>query len=239
MLDAAATRYEDRSAYDVRGRRLPAVTRILRETEPPERAKRLAQWVRTHGRDYCDDYLGRAQVRGAAFDEAVADVLGGRVARPEVEYRNGTVLELLDLGPYLRSVEGVLAQIAETIAVQHVVADEVAGYAGTLDVLAYCKAGRLQLLEFKTWDNAPHPGTADARAGKRRSYGADKAADHKLQAAAYTRAMERTNALAIPESFVVVALPDRPARVFEVDVPRAYAAFRDRLALWQRLRLDF
>ena len=97
-----------------------------------------------------------------------------------------------------------------------------AGFAGAVDCVGVV-GGELAILDWKT-----------ARRPKRQEW----IRDYELQVAAYCAAVNRVYGTRIGRGYVVVALHDRPAQVFELDAVRIFGAwhdFRRRLAAFKEL----
>ena len=117
------------------------------------------------------------------------------------------------IAPFLRRVKAALVEGL----VWHP-----AGFAGAVDCVGVV-GGELAILDWKT-----------ARRPKRQEW----IRDYELQVAAYCAAVNRVYGTRIGRGYVVVALHDRPAQVFELDAVRIFGAwhdFRRRLAAFKEL----
>lgn len=237
-----ATRQLDAGTYTLPGGLvLPSVTRILEATHSEEKRKALAAWrarlVAEHGEieglRIADKKREDGASRGAALHAAVRRKLRGLPTFG---------------GVWLKSLERLLSQITRPLPlgdyghdedpeVAVPVWNELEGYAGTPDLVAEIDASDLiggasrpsiAVFDWTSWDTAP------PRAGaKRRTYRAEYSHDKQVQVAAYAKAIPLSHPDVcdrVDVGFAVIALPDKPAIVYVVDVEERYAEFCERLA---------
>lgn len=237
-----ATRQLEAGTYTLPGGLvLPSVTRILDATMPEAKAKALHEWRRRLGDEAADKKRDDGAKRGAALHQSIRRKLRGLPTFG---------------GVWLRSIERILEQVTRPLPIGDYGADddpeipipvwnELEGYAGTPDLVAEIDAGALiggpsrpsiAVFDWTSWDTAPnHAGQ------KRRTYRAEYSHDKQVQAAAYAKAIPLSHPHVCSEvdaAFAVIALPDKPALVYVVDVEAAYAEFLERLGRFNAITAE-
>lgn len=235
-----ATRSSDRESYTLPdGTRLPSVTRILDRTMRPEKAAALAKWRQRIGDVEAERTRKAAASRGSALHMAIARRLAGQ-------------LTMMGESVWMRSVERVLAHVRNVLPIGDAnpaepvpVYNTIYGYAGTPDLVADVDLAALLpgtrpvrgdgaiarvLFDWTTWDTAPRePGRP------KRTYRAEYSHDKQIQLAAYANALPESHGIEVDMAIAVVALPDRAALTFVVDLDAAWSEFQERLATYHEI----
>ncbi|MBD2043739.1 exonuclease [Microcoleus sp. FACHB-672] len=178
---------------DEKGIRLPAVTTILKATQPSESVAALSNWRSKVGQAEASRIAQTSRRRGKLLHQWVKEYLQG--SSP-----NASSL----IQPYCYSVQQVLEKLSDIQFVEAVVPNYVEGYAGKVDLVARYQ-GLPCIIE---WTTAEEP---KLRLGK--FY------DKPLQLVAYGGAInrcykDRLFGCKIVNALIVVALPGEDAEIF-------------------------
>lgn len=193
----------------------PSVTTVLAATKPEEDVAGLAAWRAEVGDEEADRIETEARERGTALHARIEEWATDPFREPE------PAADPLD--PWWSSVVRALALVEEPLLVEAPVWHAEAGFAGTIDLLARIRGGRLCLFDWKT-----------ARRGKRR----DWIRDYEIQVAAYAGAIRRLYGVDLSTACVVVAYADGPADLFWLDLDdlrSGWADFVPRLRAWKKV----
>lgn len=209
------------------GEWLPSVTAILEKTRPVESRRAIEAWRARVGAAEADRVRAEAAARGSAVHQEVEAHLLDPFRPPE-----GPVGLPVDPSPWVASLRGILEMIERPILVEGPVWHS-KGFAGTLDLLAEGRAGKLALVDWKTAEIAgldlspAEARSAEARGGWRalvRRRTREQIRDYELQAAAYTAAARERYGLEIEAACVAIAYDDGgPADLFWLDGQRLRA----------------
>ncbi|WP_414570172.1 exonuclease [Nostoc sp. CCY 9925] len=179
---------------------LPAVTTVLKATQPPESLAALSYWRNKVGNTEANRIAANSRRRGNALHQLIKEYLEGYSPKPDNSL----------IQPYWDSVQSVLNQLSDVQLVEQVVPNYQELYAGKVDLVARYQ-GVPHLIE---WTTAEQP--------KLRF---DKLYDKPLQVAAYTGGINRYYSdrlfnSKIQHALIVVALPHEQAEIFEFDRTR-------------------
>lgn len=194
-------------AYWLEGKRLPRVSEVLAVLANPG----LARWRERVGAAEADRRARAAATRGSLVHR-----LCERVAREGPAAVAATLAREPDLADMVRAYGAWLArEVAAVLAVEAVVWHPRLRYAGTLDLLARLRDGRVVVVDIKTGRT-----------------GGEAAARHRLQLAAYAEAVEALGWARV-DGRLVVALPvDVPGQVRVVACPAGSEAVDRRAWRW-------
>lgn len=175
---------------------LPAVTSILKATQPQESLVAISHWRRKVGKDEANRIAVNSRRRGNALHQFVKEYLQGKCIAT-----NSLIL------PYWYSLQPVLEQLSDIQRVEQVVPNYVEGYAGKVDLVARYKG-------------IPH--TIELTSADEPKLLVDKLYDKPLQLVAYGGAINRHygNSLfgcKIKRALIIVALPDKDAEIFQFE----------------------
>ncbi len=191
------TRANGRFDYkDENGIRLPAVTTILKATQPIESVAALSNWRKKVGNAEANRIAVTSRRRGELLHQWVKDYLQGL---------SPTASSLIQ--PYCYSVQSVLEKLSDVQLVETVVPNYVEGYAGKVDLVA-----RYQGVPYTIeWTTAEEP-----------KLRVEKLYDKPLQLVAYGGAINRCYGETlfgnkIVNALIVVALPDEDAEIFVLE----------------------
>jgi len=181
---------------DENGIRLPAVTTILKATQPIESVAALSNWRKKVGNAEANRIAVTSRRRGELLHQWVKDYLQGL---------SPTASSLIQ--PYCYSVQSVLEKLSDVQLVETVVPNYVEGYAGKVDLVA-----RYQGVPYTIeWTTAEEP-----------KLRVEKLYDKPLQLVAYGGAINRCYGETlfgnkIVNALIVVALPDEDAEIFVLE----------------------
>lgn len=191
------TRINRRFYYkDDNGILLPAVTTILKATQPIESVAALSNWRNKVGDAEANRIALASRRRGELLHQWVKEYLQGL---------SPTASSLIQ--PYCYSVQSVLEKLSDVQLVETVVPNYVEGYAGKVDLVARYKGVPCTI----EWTTALEP---LLRVGK--------LYDKPLQAVAYGGAINRCYGDSlfgnkIVNALIVVALPGEDAEIFVLE----------------------
>ncbi|MBC6431039.1 exonuclease [Nostoc sp. HG1] len=179
---------------------LPAVTTVLKATQPPKSLAALSYWRNKVGDAEANRMAANSHHRGNALHQFIKEHLQGYSPKPDNSL----------IQPYWDSVQSVLNKLSDVQLVEEVVPNYQELYAGKVDLVARYQ-GVPHLIE---WTTAEEP--------KLRF---DKLYDKPLQLTAYSGAINRycSDRLfnsKINHALIVVALPGEEAEIFEFDRAR-------------------
>ncbi|MFN5815655.1 MAG: exonuclease [Pseudanabaena sp.] len=178
---------------DDNGVSLPAVSTILKHTQPPESVVALNNWKRKLGAE-ADRVSSIKRDRGKVLHQMFKTHLEGKSVPP----CSNLVL------PFWLSLQTVLPDLTDVQMIEEVVPNYKEGYAGRVDLVARYRSTPC-VVELTTAD--------DPKLSAASLY------DKPLQAVAYAGAINRfyedeLYGQRIDSALVIVALPDTPAEVF-------------------------
>ncbi|MEH1889980.1 MAG: exonuclease [Nostoc sp.] len=179
---------------------LPAVTTVLKATQPPESLAALSYWRNKVGNVEANRIAVNSRHRGNALHQLIKEYLQGYSPK----------LDKSLIQPYWDSVQSVLNQLSDVQLVEEVVPNYQELYAGKVDLVARYQ-GVPHVIE---WTTAEEP-----------KLRIDKLYDKPLQLAAYGGAINRYCSdrlfnCKINHALIVVALPGEEAEIFEFDRAR-------------------
>lgn len=195
---------------------LPAVTSILKATQPQDSLVAISHWRRKVGKDEANRIAVNSRRRGNALHQFVKEYLQGKSIAT-----NSLIL------PYWYSLQPVLEQLSDIQLVKQVVPNYVEGYAGKVDFVARYKG-------------IPH--TIELTSADEPKLLVDKLYDKPLQLVAYGGAINRHygNSLfgcKIKRALIIVALPDNDAEIFQFEreeLIRYWHEWRQRVELFYK-----
>jgi len=178
---------------DENGILLPAVTTILKATQPIESVAALSNWRKKLGNTEANRIAVTSRRRGELLHQWVKDYLQGL---------SPTASSLIQ--PYGYSVQPVLEKLSDVQLVETVVPNYVEGYAGKVDLVARYQGVPCTI----EWTTAEEP-----------KLRVEKLYDKPLQLVAYGGAINRCYGETlfgnkIVNALIVVALPDEDAEIF-------------------------
>jgi hypothetical protein len=179
---------------DENGILLPAVTTILRATQPQNSLAALSNWRNKVGEDEANRIAITSRRRGELLHQMVKEYLQGKPPKLCSSF----------IQPYWYSIQSVLAKLTDVQLVEEVVPNYVEGYAGKVDLVARYE-GVPYTIE---WTTAEEPKLKVA-----------KLYDKPIQTVAYGGAINRHYGESlfcskIVNALIVVALPDEDAEIF-------------------------
>ncbi|NQE37244.1 exonuclease [Microcoleus asticus] len=191
------TRANGRFDYqDENGILLPAVTTILKATQPIESVAALSNWRKKVGNAEANRIAATSRRRGELLHQWVKDYLQGL---------SPTASSLIQ--PYCYSVQSVLEKLSDVQLVETVVPNYVEGYAGKVDLVDRYQGVPCTI----EWTTAEEP-----------KLRVEKLYDKPLQLVAYGGAINRCYGETlfgnkIVNALIVVALPDEDAEIFVLE----------------------
>ncbi|HEY9295477.1 MAG TPA: hypothetical protein VIQ31_03720 [Phormidium sp.] len=191
------TRANGRFDYqDENGILLPAVSTILKATQPIESVAALSNWRKKVGNAEANRIAVTSRRRGELLHQWVKDYLQGL---------SPTASSLIQ--PYCYSVQSVLKKLSDVQLVETVVPNYVEGYAGKVDLVARYQGVPCTI----EWTTAEEP-----------KLRVEKLYDKPLQLVAYGGAINRCYGETlfgnkIVNALIVVALPHEDAEIFVLE----------------------
>ena len=178
---------------DENGILLPAVSTILKATQPLESVAALSNWRKKVGNTEANRIAVTSRRRGELLHQWVKDYLRGLspIASSLIQ-------------PYCYSVQPVLEKLSDVQLVETVVPNYVEGYAGKVDLVARYQGVPCTI----EWTTAEEP-----------KLRVEKLYDKPLQLVAYGGAINRCYGETlfgnkVVNALIVVALPDEDAEIF-------------------------
>ncbi|MDJ0737153.1 MAG: exonuclease [Nostocaceae cyanobacterium] len=183
---------------DNNGVLLPAVTTVLKATQPQKSVAVLSNWRNTKGNAQANKIISNSIRRGKALHKLIKKYLQGDLPKPDNNW----------LEPYWYSIQPVLNQLSDIKLIEQLVPNDIEAYAGKVDLVARYK-GIPHIIE---WTTAEKPKLEES-----------KLYDKPLQLVAYSGAVNRGKIAfgrKISRALIVVALPGEKAEIFEFDRPK-------------------
>ncbi|MEG4484608.1 hypothetical protein [Microcoleus sp. D2_18a_B4] len=180
---------------DENGILLPAVTTILKATQPLESVAALSNWRKKVGNTEANRIAVTSRRRGELLHQWVKDYLQGLSPASSL------------IQPYCYSVQPVLEKLSDVQLVETVVPNYVEGYAGKVDLVARYQGVPCTI----EWTTAEEP-----------KLRVEKLYDKPLQLVAYGGAINRCYGESlfgnkIVNALIVVALPYEDAEIFVLE----------------------
>ena len=169
---------------------LPSVTTIASSCSPVGKIMALINWRKRVGDQEANRRTRNAVERGNWLHAVMEDLWNGEDIENHLESNQA-------FRPYFHSIEGFLETIDRPLLVESAIVwycpVKLIGYAGTFDMLAVLKDGRIVLLDWKTSYKA------------KAEY---QLADYKMQLGAYVQALEQMYGIEIDGAYCAIAIYD-------------------------------
>ncbi|MGI2903389.1 exonuclease [Tolypothrix sp. VBCCA 56010] len=176
---------------------LPAVTTVLKATQPQESLAALSYWRKKVGEAQANQIAANSRRRGNALHQLIKQHFQGDSPKPDNS----------QIQPYWDRIQSVLNKLSDIQLVEQAVPNYKESYAGKVDLVARYK-GIPHIIEWTT--------SEDAKLQVNRLY------DKPLQLVAYGGAInryysDRLFTSKIHQALIIVALPGEEAEIFEFD----------------------
>ena len=169
---------------------LPSVTTIASSCSPVGKIMALINWRKRVGDKEANRRTRNGVERGNWLHAVMKDLWNGEDIENHLESNQA-------FRPYFHSIEGFLKIIDRPLLVESAIVwycpIKLIGYAGTFDMLAVLKDGRIVLLDWKTSYKA------------KAEY---QLADYKMQLGAYVQAIELMYGIEVDGAYCVIAIYD-------------------------------
>ncbi|WP_287129343.1 PD-(D/E)XK nuclease family protein [Candidatus Cyanaurora vandensis] len=206
--------------YQVEGQAYPGVSTILRETQNPEKLRRLAQWRERVGAAEAQRITQEATSRGTLLHKLTETHLKSEDVAAALA--RATPEQAALVSSFWEKTQTVLPLLEEPFLIESVVWHRIGHYAGVVDLACYWGAedGRYPVvLDWKTSSKPKQLAWVE---------------DYILQMTAYASAINRMYDTRIQQGVLVIASPDL-LQVFPLDLRPYWGTWLKRLyRYWHR-----